>query len=246
MTTRETRAAAAEIKFLIHPALAPRIRAWARINLQPDPHGGGPFADEYETASLYFDTRDLDVFNRRQSHGRAKYRVRRYGSSSTIFFERKLRTSRMLVKRRTMDSMDALARLENGTTAPDWAGEWFRRRLEARALHAVCQVSYHRMARLIDTPEGVARLTLDTNLRAGRTLGAAFASAPAVPFLADQVILELKYRNHPPAAFKRLIESFALTATTASKYRLGMAALGHAAASAAAAGTQAASDVSYA
>ena len=245
MTTRETRAAAAEIKFLIHPALAPRIRAWARINLQPDPHGGGPFGDEYETASLYFDTQGLDVFHRRQSHGRAKYRIRRYGSSSTVFFERKLRTSRMLVKRRTMDSVDALARLENGTTTVDWAGEWFRRRLAARGLHAVCQVSYHRMARLIDTADGVARLTLDTNLRAGHTSGAAFAGAPAVPFLSEHVILELKYRNHPPAAFKRLIESFALTATTASKYRLGMAALGHGA-PAVATSTQAASNVSYA
>ena len=59
--TRETRAAASEIKFVIAPALAPAIRDWARAHLRADPHGAGPFEDEYETASLYFDTAALDV-----------------------------------------------------------------------------------------------------------------------------------------------------------------------------------------
>ncbi|MBA3641877.1 MAG: hypothetical protein M3541_09405 [Acidobacteriota bacterium] len=54
--TRETRASASEIKFVIDPAVAPAIRAGAREHLRADPHGGGPYEDEYETASLYFDT----------------------------------------------------------------------------------------------------------------------------------------------------------------------------------------------
>ena len=73
--TRETRASASEIKFLLDEGHVPAIRAWARANLQPDPHGGGPFADAYTTSTLYFDTRQLDVFHRRSSFGRAKYRV---------------------------------------------------------------------------------------------------------------------------------------------------------------------------
>ena len=86
--TRETRASASEIKFLLDEGQAPAIRAWARANLQPDPYGGGPFADAYTTSTLYFDTRQLDVFNRRDSFGRAKYRVRRYGDAGSVFFER--------------------------------------------------------------------------------------------------------------------------------------------------------------
>ena len=102
--TRETRASASEIKFLLDEGQVPAIRAWARANLQPDPHGGGPFADAYTTSTLYFDTRQLDVFHRRSSFGRAKYRVRRYGDAGSVFFERKLRQPGVLIKRRTVDS----------------------------------------------------------------------------------------------------------------------------------------------
>jgi hypothetical protein len=45
------------------------------------------------------------------------------------------------------------------------------------------------------------------------------------------MILELKYNIQFPSIFKRLVEEFALRTQTASKYRLGMAALGHEAAS---------------
>ncbi len=34
----------------------------SREHLRTDPDGGGPYEDEYETASLYFDTAALDVF----------------------------------------------------------------------------------------------------------------------------------------------------------------------------------------
>ena len=41
-----------------------------------------------------------------------------------------------------------------------------------------------------------------------------------------RLILELKYRGAPPAIFRQLVEEFALTPQTASKYRLGVVALG--------------------
>ena len=49
-----------------------------------------------------------------------------------------------------------------------------------------------------------------------------------VPALSDRLILELKYRGAPPAIFRQLVEEFALTPQAASKYRLGMVALGQA------------------
>jgi hypothetical protein len=222
---RETRASASEIKFLLDERQAPAVRAWARANLQPDPHGGGPFADAYTTSTLYFDTRQLDVFNRRSSFGRAKYRVRRYGDAPSVFFERKLRQPGVLIKRRTVDSIDALQRLELNEADAGWVGRWFHRRLLARRLRPVCQVTYDRTARIVSTAEGLVRLTLDDNLRATAVEAPVFVRDAGEPFLAGHNILELKYHARVPAVFRRLIEEFALKPQTASKYRLATAAV---------------------
>jgi hypothetical protein len=225
--TRETRASASEVKFLIDPNLAPRIREWARTHMEPDPHGTGPFGDEYETTSLYFDTGRYDVLHRRASFGRAKYRVRRYGDGICVFLERKLRKPGVLIKRRTAAPVAALDRLHQPDATFDWPGGWFHQRLLLRRLEPVCQVSYHRTARNVQVTDGVARLTLDSQLRAAVIQDVAFTSDVAVPFLEHRLILELKYRRQLPAIFRRLVEEFALAPATASKYRLGMSALGH-------------------
>jgi hypothetical protein len=224
---RETRASACEIKFVLDEGQAPAVRAWARANLQPDPHGSGPFADAYTTSTLYFDTRQMDVFHRRDSFGRAKYRVRRYGTAQSVFFERKLRQPGVLIKRRTIDAIAALTRLENQNVDSDWVGHWFHRRLLARRLHPVCQVTYDRTARIASTAEGVVRLTIDSNLRGTAIDAAAFDADAGAPFLPGYNILELKYHARVPAVFRRLIEEFALKPQTASKYRLGVAAVRH-------------------
>jgi SPX domain protein involved in polyphosphate accumulation len=224
--TRETRASACEIKFVIAESMAPRVLDWARAYLEPDPHGSGPFADEYAISTLYFDTRRFDVFHRHQSFGRAKYRVRRYGDAGAIFFERKLRKPGLLIKRRTKDELVALDRLEERHTDPDWAGHWFHRRLLARNLLPVCQINYTRTARITRTGEGLARLTLDADLRATRIDAARFQATPGEPVLEGQRVLELKYHARVPAVFRRLIEEFSLAPETASKYRLGIAAAG--------------------
>jgi hypothetical protein len=46
-----------------------------------------------------------------------------------------------------------------------------------------------------------------------------------LPVLRGRHILELKYRSHVPAVFKRLIEDFRLRPHAVSKYRFGQAAL---------------------
>ena len=225
--TREMQASAAEIKFLIHPSVGPRVREWARAHLDPDPHGTGPSGDEYETASLYFDTRRFDVFHRRESFGRAKYRVRRYGDSDVAFLERKLRKPGVLIKRRTIAPLESLTQLVEPGHESVWGGNWFRRRLQIRRLRPVCQITYHRTARVAATADGPARLTLDCDMRAAQADDVMFAPRSGVPFLEDRMILELKYGIQLPALFRRLIEEFGLRTQTASKYRVGMSALGH-------------------
>ena len=217
--------ATSEVKFLVSAALAPRIREFARTYFVPDGYGTGPFCDEYDTSTLYFDTDELDVFHRRGSYGRAKYRVRRYGDADTIFLERKLRQPGRLIKRRTGASMCALGLLGEERTLGEWDGAWVHRRLLLRGLRPVCQISYHRVARVLDAPDGWARLTLDAALRASRRHEARFSSAFATSFLGSDLILELKYGPRLPSVCRRLVEEFALCPGSASKYRLGMAGL---------------------
>lgn len=231
--TRETRAFASEIKFVIDAGLAERVRAWARQHLQADPHGRGVHGDEYRTTSLYFDTPALDVLNRRGSYGRAKYRIRRYADGDVVFLERKLRTPTLLAKRRTLVPLADLAWLdgaavggETGEVGDAWLGRWMSRRLTARELTPVCQVAYHRMARGIDAAGGHARLTLDDALHATPANRVRFGADAGVPVLPGAYILELKFRAHLPAVFTRLVEEFRLVPQAASKYRLSMAALG--------------------
>jgi hypothetical protein len=225
--TRETRAAASEIKFLIDPPLAPRILEWSRQHLDPDPHGTGADGDEYDISTIYFDTAAFDVFSRRGSFARAKYRVRRYNQAPMVYLERKLRKPGLLIKRRTGDAAESLARLDGHLRSQTWRGDWFHRRLLARGLRPACQVSYHRVARTTTAAEGPARLTLDSRLLAVAVDRPHFTADRGVQFLVDRSVLELKYRDRLPAVFRRLIEDFALSTDAASKYRLAMGALGH-------------------
>jgi VTC domain len=228
---REVRRQGREVKFVVDAAKAARIRLWARTHLDPDTHGGGPFGDEYRTTSVYFDTDALDVFHRRGSFGRSKYRIRRYGDAVTVFLERKMRQPAVLAKRRTMVALEALPRLMEAMDAA-WPGEWFYRRVAARRLRPVCQVAYQRMARVTMRNGEQVRLTLDSDLLAlppGPTPVPTTDGLPAAIALPDRHLLELKYRCAPPAIFLQLIEEFSLAPQTASKYRLGVVAIGQAA-----------------
>jgi hypothetical protein len=216
-----------EIKFLVDSVLAGRIRAWARAHGSPDPHGVGEHCDEYEAYTLYFDTAEFDVLNRRGSFARAKYRVRRYGNADAIFLERKLRRPGILIKRRIACPIDRLDLLNETDAVRGWRGEWFHRRLRLRCLRPVCQVSYRRMARQFASTEGFMRLTVDTELRVREADAARFSADAARPFLESQAIVELKTGTRVPALCRRLVEEFALTPHNASKYRLGMTWLGH-------------------
>ena len=218
-------AGGSEIKFVLDKAQGEQVLAWARRHLDPDPHGEGPCSDQYLTTTLYLDTPSHDVYFRRGSNGRAKYRIRRYGTSETIFLERKLRTSKALVKRRSQVPIGDLLRLSDPAAA-EWEGSWLQRRIAARQLGPMCQVSYQRTARCLATATGPARLTMDESLLVGTLDAMRFGDAPSVPFFDGRVILEMKFRVALPAVFKSLIEEMALAPGRVSKYRLGMAAIG--------------------
>jgi hypothetical protein len=224
---RESREFATEIKFLVEPAIAEKIRTWARARMAPDPNAAGESGDLYKITSLYFDTEQFDVFHRKGSFGRSKYRIRRYGESGVAFLERKLKTRGLLTKRRSIVKLNELQRLEDNGAEPGWAGHWFYRRLAARRLKLICQISYRRTARVAPTNFGPIRLTLDDHIRASPSAGLVFKDTRDGATLSpSHIILELKYRLEMPVLFKLLVEEFALNPQPLSKYRLAAVALG--------------------
>jgi len=223
---RESRAFVHEMKFLISPECADAIRDWSRANMSPDPHAGGAKGDEYCVTTLYLETEDFAVYERRGSYGRSKFRVRRYGENDWIFLERKLKTRNRVGKMRSIVDMGEVTWLERAETPKRWAGHWFHQREQMRGLRPVCQISYNRTARLAVSETGPIRLTLDQDLRAVQVRGYAFADMGGrVPLLPEQRILELKYKSELPGLFKALMQKFDLRPQASSKYRMAVEAL---------------------
>jgi hypothetical protein len=222
---RETRPHAREIKFTVEAARGPEVQAWMRQHLSPDEFGSGPEHDQFETSSLYFETREFDVFHRRRSYGKSKYRVRRYGTSPIMFLERKFRTDRILIKRRTTATLDDFERLERDPD-PDWYGYWFHRRLAVRRLTPLVQVSYVRTARVGTSSHGKVRMTIDFDLRVLPLPDRAFLPGMGLPLLDTHNIIELKFCATLPMIFREFIDRFGLQTQQVSKYRAGLALLG--------------------
>lgn len=215
-----------ETKLLADARLGDDIRAWARERLGPDPNGAGPFRDQYGVTSLYLDTDAHDVYHRRGSYGRSKYRIRHYENDESAFLERKLRTRLRLSKRRTRIPMAAVGGLRLDAVDPAHPGYWFLRRVQLRRLRPVCVIRYARTARMAETPEGPLRMTLDAAVLASPASAVTLQAAPASPLVEGRMILELKYSGVFPRLFKDLVDEFRLTPRPASKYRFAVLSLG--------------------
>ena len=227
--SRENRAFAYEIKYLVPTEQASELREWARGCMRPDPNTASGHGDAYRITSLYYDTGELDVFHKRGSFGRCKYRVRRYDASPTVFLERKLRSDRLVTKRRTQVNLSELERLRQDECDLKWSGAWFQRRMLARGMSPSCQVSYQRTALVSENGSGLVRLTMDEDLRAWKVNGPEFHSIAGGNLLVrGHMILEMKFRHAIPALFKGAIEEYRLQAQPISKYRLAVTGLGYA------------------
>ncbi len=221
----ERREFATELKFLVDAAAAVKIRDWARNRLAADPHASGPTGDTYQVTSLYFDTPDFAIFHRRSWLQHSKFRIRRYGSG-TVFLERKLKVSGRVAKQRTAIAPAELERLEAADDVATWPGGWFRKKTSTRRLHPVCQIDYQRTARVLATPAGPIRLTLDEAICAMPIRGQRFQERPPGDPLTDRVVLELKFRRDLPVLFRDLAGLFNLTPHPFSKYRTAVQSLG--------------------
>lgn len=214
---------ASELKFALTTEAANAVREWARRELVRDPYAVDIDGDGYRTTSLYFETQNFDVFFRRGSHGRAKFRIRRYNGGPVLFLERKLKRGGVVIKRRTEIMPSDLRYMTGGE---DWQGRWFEGRIFHRKLKPVCQIDYQRTARVGMASTGPVRLTLDRKITALPISTIDFTNEPGIEVLPGQEVLELKYRVHVPPLFKDLIEELNLQPRAISKYRMAVEALG--------------------
>ncbi len=216
-----------EMKFLIGADEVDRVETWAAAHMLPDAHADPALGNAYRTLSLYLDTPALDVYHRVKPYRRRKFRVRRYGAEAVVYLERKKRSGDEVSKRRAAVAEGELALLGGAGVDPDWAGEWFRQRVQAGGLRPVCLVGYERMAYMGASPEGPLRLTLDRGLHCLPACGWRLEDVrDGRPLLEGQAVLELKFRGAMPLPFKRLLEELRLAPAAASKYRLGVRAWG--------------------
>ena len=200
-----------EIKFRLTVEEAHWAETWARRYLQPDPHGDNGL---YRTTSLYLDTPFLDIYHKTPGYRRSKYRLRRYGSAEWVHLERKIRRGDRVRKRR-----DAVPLAEVSRLLDDDIGGWFGDRVRRRLFRPVCWIGYTRTAFLAATTNGPLRLTLDRSvLGTPATTWTVPARVEGRALLPDEVILELKYRNHLPILFHELLAVLPSRLAGVSKY----------------------------
>jgi len=220
LTVQAEGAAAFEVKFLVDEAQALEVEAWAARYLEPDPHGDPAQGGSYQITSLYTDTNAFDVYHRTPKYRRRKYRLRRYGSEPTIHLERKVRRGERVTKRRASVSECDLLLLTHALAIPGWPGYWFHDSLLRKSLFPACQLIYQRTAFFGTCSDGPLRLTLDRQIQ-GQLVSdwKVEVSQQVIPLLPGEVVLELKFRNAMPVAFKQLVAELQLNSTGISKYR---------------------------
>lgn len=217
----------AELKCVLTPERWPAVLAWMRSRLVADPHGTGPEGDAYRVATVYLDTPEWDVFHRRGSTGRAKYRVRRYGMDAAVFLERKLKREGRVRKRRSRLGLADLHALERGEGVKDEVGSWFWGRLKVRRLRPVVAMEYQRVARAVEVGASGLRVTLDRDLHAMRWGGYEHpGGVNGADLLGGGGILEIKFEGALPVLVKQALEELDLVPGAFSKYRSGVQACG--------------------
>lgn len=225
---RRDRLPAHEVKFVLTEERAKQVEQTLKPALLVDPHSlsenSGP---GYSTTTVYCDTPEFDMYHRSAGYSRNKFRLRRYGHADTVYLERKTKYGTRVRKRRTGIPLAELPLTGDHPADPAWEGEWFRRRLIARQLRPVLTVMYDRTAYVGQYQGYPLRLTFDRSVRAISSSGwqvAPFEGGKSI--LSEWVICEFKFQGCLPPLFKAVVETQQLVPGSASKYRLGLEAVG--------------------
>lgn len=222
LATKNQGADAFEMKCLLDEATATALEKQLASHLQIDQFCARSDSGQYQIITLATDTSDYSVFKRSPGFGQRKFRVRRYGSESWGYLERKTRRGNRVRKIRSKIDLSELVKLQEPALeeSDSWEGDWFRMAVRQRMLQPVCLMSYERRAWFGNSENGPVRLTFDRNLLAGLTSGwSTDASGLVLPVTDRSVICEFKFSGAMPVLFKSAIQQFGLNPGGFSKYR---------------------------
>ena len=221
--------AAFEMKCLIDERLAAAIESFLAPSLTPDPFAHSAHNGHYLITTLSTDTPELSVFHRQEGYGQRKFRIRRYGSESLVYLERKTRRGHKVSKHRTAAEVSELSRIISqgpSEQSSGWPGDWFQSQIIGRRLQPVCLMTYERRAWFGDSEHGSIRLTFDRDLCGAQTSNWLPEFRTGMQsIVGGGVICEFKFRETLPQVFKAAIQEFALTPGGFSKYRNCMSVL---------------------
>jgi hypothetical protein len=211
-----------EMKCLLDEATASALEQLLSSQLQMDQFCAKSPEGQYRIITLATDTQDFSVFSRSPGFGQRKFRIRRYGSESWAYLERKTRRGNRVRKLRSRIDLAELTKLAEPSLddSDSWEGNWFKTAVRQRLLQPTCLMTYERRAWFGNSENGPVRLTFDRNLMAGITTGwNTDASGLSIPVTDGMVVCEFKFSDSMPVLFKSAIQQFGLSPRGFSKYR---------------------------
>ncbi len=193
-----------------------------------DPFCRGRPGQCYTVRSLYFDDDAFhDYYAKIDGHlNREKYRLRSYDAPGTApcFLEIKGRQNHFSYKYRTPLDIATQALVDrqrwSSLLAVDDASPVIRRFAAVacrRHLRPQVVVEYTRRP-YVGRRDYRFRVTFDGDLRAARGPDLDRGALPALPFLRDQSVIEIKFESSLPVWFQRLLGTYELQRVSISKY----------------------------
>jgi hypothetical protein len=215
-----------ETKFLLNEQQARQVEEVISGLLTPDPYGDPALGGAYAVTSLACDDPALSVFHQEGAINNRKYRVRRYGSSDSVFLERKQTRRGQVRKRRSPAPRAQLDQVMTGHCEAVQA--WFVREVEKHEQAPVCRVAYLRRAFMGECGEGPMRVTFDRRLRGALVRGWSFEDGAEERHLCDGlVVCEFKFQGSMPGPLRTIVSEHRLEAKRFSKYRACVRVFAH-------------------
>lgn len=221
-----------EFKYLLPEHLRRELESEIKYFMEFDPYVASIQDHYYVVRSLYFDDPYYSCYYDKVDgiHTRHKFRVRTYtndvNKQSPQFLEVKGRYNNLVLKHRVMLNDEHHIVREKGDrliskilkSLPDSeVGQQFEYELYRKRLRPVALVDYYRRP-YISRFDPEFRLTFDSNLQGTLTKGM-FPSSTETrrKMLTGYTVMEIKFRQHIPSWFHRLIQSYELRRVSVSK-----------------------------
>lgn len=231
-----------EFKYKVPNERLDELRAAILPFVAPDKFAAKQPGNQYTVRSIYFDTKNFDMYHTKTDHlaHRLKVRLRGYNegdNSSNVTCEIKRKYEGPIVKNRASLQYDIVQQIYNGAdvdtilaVTDELTGlRRFFYQIFSGSLQPVVTVIYEREAyesKILDKENGI-RLSIDKNLRGVPYPGIheLFVERDIRYANPGHFILEVKFNKYCPAWVKPILAEFGLMKGPASKYVMCIDAL---------------------